>query len=101
MPVHLIQVRLKKEILDETARGGGKQRNLLPGGLTGDQWYVQQASRLVCYRCHISTCIPEMHVNLPRLKKLCGRVAPCLPWQDHKVRTWIAELAVSYAMWAA
>lgn len=39
------QVRLKKEILDETARGSGKKRSLLPGGLTGDQWYVQQASR--------------------------------------------------------
>lgn len=44
----LVQVRLKKEILDESARGSSKQRNLLPGGLTGDQWYVQQASRWAC-----------------------------------------------------
>ena len=44
--VDLAQVRLKKEVLDESLRGNAKQR--APAGATplnGDQWYVQQASR--------------------------------------------------------
>ena len=41
-----LQVRLKKEVLDESARGSAKQRALVgANSLTGDQWYVQQASR--------------------------------------------------------
>ncbi|KAL3139838.1 hypothetical protein ABBQ38_004136 [Trebouxia sp. C0009 RCD-2024] len=43
-----LQVRLKKEVLDESMRGSGKQRALVgANSLTGDQWYVQQASRAV------------------------------------------------------
>ena len=41
-----LQVRLKKEVLDESMRGNAKQRALVgANSLTGDQWYVQQASR--------------------------------------------------------
>lgn len=39
-------MRLKKEVLDESMRGSAKQRALVgANSLTGDQWYVQQASR--------------------------------------------------------
>ena len=42
----LVQVRLKKEVLDESIRGNAKQRALVgAASLNGDQWYVQQASR--------------------------------------------------------
>ena len=41
-----MQVRLKKEVLDESIRGNAKQRALVGAtSLNGDQWYVQQASR--------------------------------------------------------
>jgi len=41
-----MQVRLKKEVLDENIRGNAKQRALVGAtSLNGDQWYVQQASR--------------------------------------------------------
>lgn len=41
-----MQVRLKKEVLDESIRGNAKQRALVgANSLNGDQWYVQQASR--------------------------------------------------------
>ena len=41
-----VQVRLKKEVLDESIRGNAKQRALVgAASLNGDQWYVQQASR--------------------------------------------------------
>ncbi len=51
-----IQVRLKKEVLDESIRGNAKQRALVGAtSLTGDQWYVQQASRsaALSYTCHL------------------------------------------------
>ena len=41
-----VQVRLKKEVLDESIRANAKQRALEGAtSLNGDQWYVQQASR--------------------------------------------------------
>lgn len=35
-----IQVRIKKEVLDEDVKAG--RAGLMGGGLSGDQWYVQQ-----------------------------------------------------------
>lgn len=40
------KVLLKKEVLNEAARAGGSRRGQAPANrLTGDQWYMQQASR--------------------------------------------------------
>ena len=52
-------MRLKKEVLDESIRGNAKQRVLVgANSLTGDQWYVQQASRSAhaCWLC----CAPAI-----------------------------------------
>lgn len=51
-----LQVRLKKEVLDESIRGNAKQRAPMGANfLTGDQWYVQQASRSAhaALLCHV------------------------------------------------
>ena len=70
-----VQVRLKKEVLDESIRGNAKQRALVGAtSLNGDQWYVQQASRSA------PTCTPHSLVGTS-VQKPHPRVALVYPWQ--------------------
>ncbi len=70
-----VQVRLKKEVLDESIRGNAKQRALVGAtSLNGDQWYVQQASRSAP-TCTTHT-LGGTSVQKPHL-----RVELVYPWQ--------------------
>lgn len=69
-----LQVRLKKEVLDESMRSNAKQKALVgANSLTGDQWYVQQASRsahasvLCCGPAQLwLTLLPQLYMMLDR-----------------------------------
>ena len=76
-----LQVRLKKEVLDENMRGNAKQRALVgANSLTGDQWYVQQASRSA--HASLLCCPPAtrpLYLMLIGIDSTPGRGMACLP----------------------
>lgn len=82
-----MQVRLKKEVLDESIRGNAKQRALVGAtSLNGDQWYVQQASRSAptcTTHALIGVSVPQPHLGIEF-------VSPWHPSDLHK-DTWPAS----------